>query len=82
MDVELPDQRGFGTALVGAVEKGQVAESAVDRAVRRVLRQKIELGLLDPDWDPRPPCAPARSTWTSRSTANSRTRSPSRALCC
>ncbi|WTP37494.1 glycoside hydrolase family 3 protein [Streptomyces sp. NBC_00271] len=55
MDVELPDQRGFGEALVNAVEKGQVAESAVDRAVRRVLRQKFELGLLDPDWDPRPP---------------------------
>ncbi|WP_371642133.1 glycoside hydrolase family 3 N-terminal domain-containing protein [Streptomyces mirabilis] len=55
MDVELPDQRGFGEALVSAVEKGQVADSAVDRAVRRVLRQKIELGLLDPDWDPRPP---------------------------
>ncbi|MFD8214791.1 glycoside hydrolase family 3 N-terminal domain-containing protein [Streptomyces sp. NPDC059697] len=55
MDVELPDQRGFGEALVSAVEEGQVAESAVDRAVRRVLRQKIELGLLDPGWDPRPP---------------------------
>lgn len=59
MDVELPDQRGFGEALVSAVEKGQVAESAVDRAVRRVLRQKIELGLLDPDWDPRPPAVRA-----------------------
>ncbi|MER5198623.1 glycoside hydrolase family 3 N-terminal domain-containing protein [Streptomyces sp. NPDC002755] len=55
MDVELPDQRGFGEALVGAVERGQVEESVVDRAVRRVLRQKIELGLLDSDWDPRPP---------------------------
>ncbi|MGW0877765.1 glycoside hydrolase family 3 N-terminal domain-containing protein [Streptomyces sp. NPDC002740] len=55
MDVELPDQRGFGAALVGAVERGQVEESVVDRAVRRVLRQKIELGLLDSGWDPRPP---------------------------
>ncbi|MCX4760260.1 glycoside hydrolase family 3 C-terminal domain-containing protein [Streptomyces sp. NBC_01275] len=55
MDVELPDQRGFGTALVGAVQQGLVDESVVDRAVRRVLRQKVELGLLDPDWDPRPP---------------------------
>ncbi|MFE6821705.1 glycoside hydrolase family 3 N-terminal domain-containing protein [Streptomyces sp. NPDC057690] len=55
MDVELPDQRGFGEALVGSVERGQVEESVVDRAVRRVLRQKIELGLLDSDWDPRPP---------------------------
>lgn len=55
MDVELPDQRGFGDALVHAVEQGIADEDLVDRAVRRVLRQKIELGLLDPDWDPCPP---------------------------
>ncbi|MGW3290180.1 glycoside hydrolase family 3 N-terminal domain-containing protein [Streptomyces sp. NPDC001002] len=55
MDVELPDQRGFGSALVGAVEQGLVGEELVDRAVRRVLRQKADLGLLDADWDPRPP---------------------------
>ncbi|MFJ2884778.1 glycoside hydrolase family 3 N-terminal domain-containing protein [Streptomyces sp. NPDC087305] len=55
MDVELPDQRGFGAALVHAVELGSVDEEFVDRAVRRVLRQKVDLGLLDTDWDPRPP---------------------------
>ncbi len=55
MDVELPDQRGFGTALVHAVEQGLVDEEFVDRSVRRVLRQKVDLGLLDTDWDPRPP---------------------------
>ncbi|MEV0912083.1 glycoside hydrolase family 3 N-terminal domain-containing protein [Streptomyces hokutonensis] len=55
LDVELPDQRGFGDALVHAVEQGLVGEELVDRAVRRVLRQKAELGLLDADWDPRPP---------------------------
>jgi beta-glucosidase len=55
MDVELPDQRGYGKALVAAVERGQADEADVDRAVRRVLRQKIELGLLDPGWDPAPP---------------------------
>ncbi|MFG2387134.1 glycoside hydrolase family 3 N-terminal domain-containing protein, partial [Streptomyces avermitilis] len=55
MDVELPEQRGFGDALVHAVEQGLVDADLVDRAVRRVLRQKAELGLLDPDWDPRPP---------------------------
>ncbi|MET9444350.1 glycoside hydrolase family 3 N-terminal domain-containing protein [Streptomyces sp. NPDC006610] len=54
MDVELPDQRGFGTALVEAVRRGDADEADVDRAVRRVLRQKVELGLLDADWDPRP----------------------------
>jgi beta-glucosidase len=55
MDVELPDQRGFGTALVEAVRSGQVDEAHVDRAVRRVLRQKAALGLLDAHWDPEPP---------------------------
>jgi len=55
LDVELPDQRGFGDALVHAVEQGLVGEELVDRAVRRVLFQKVELGLLDADWDPRPP---------------------------
>lgn len=55
LDVELPDQRGFGDALVHAVEQGLVGEELVDRAVRRVLSQKADLGLLDADWDPRPP---------------------------
>ncbi|MFJ8545316.1 glycoside hydrolase family 3 N-terminal domain-containing protein [Streptomyces sp. NPDC093586] len=55
MDVELPDQRGFGTALVEAVRDGRVDEADVDRAVRRVLRQKAALGLLDADWNPEPP---------------------------
>lgn len=55
MDVELPDQRGFGAVLVAAVRAGAADEADVDRAVRRVLRQKIALGLLDPGWDPVPP---------------------------
>ncbi|MFD0663465.1 glycoside hydrolase family 3 protein [Thermocatellispora tengchongensis] len=55
MDVELPDQRGFGRPLVEAVERGELDEAEVDRAVRRVLRHKIALGLCDPGWDPRPP---------------------------
>ncbi|MGW7546477.1 glycoside hydrolase family 3 N-terminal domain-containing protein [Streptomyces sp. NPDC054770] len=55
LDVELPDQRGFGPALVEAVRRSEVTEADVDRAVRRVLRQKVALGLLDPDWNPEPP---------------------------
>ncbi|MCE6995539.1 glycoside hydrolase family 3 C-terminal domain-containing protein [Saccharothrix sp. S26] len=55
MDVELPDQRGFGTRLVDAVTRGDVDETVIDRSVRRVLRQKITAGLLDPDWSPEPP---------------------------
>ncbi|WP_416980485.1 glycoside hydrolase family 3 C-terminal domain-containing protein [Streptomyces sp. T028] len=52
--MELPDQRGFGAALVEAVRAGKADEADVDRAVRRVLRQKLALGLLDADWDPVP----------------------------
>lgn len=54
LDVELPDTSGFG--LLGPlVEDGGLDEALVDRAVRRVLRQKIELGLLDPQEEA--PCA-------------------------
>jgi beta-glucosidase len=52
MDVELPDTLGFSQQLVERVTRGELDESVVDRAARRVLRQKIELGLLDPDWTP------------------------------
>ena len=54
VDVELPTVRCFGAPLIGAVERGEVAEALVDRAARRVLRQKCELGMLDPSWDPGP----------------------------
>jgi beta-xylosidase len=52
VDVELPHPRCFGAALADAVRSGQVPERLVDRAVARVLRQKCELGLLDPGWAP------------------------------
>ncbi|HWO62116.1 MAG TPA: glycoside hydrolase family 3 N-terminal domain-containing protein [Umezawaea sp.] len=52
IDVELPTVRCFGEPLRLAVERGDVDEALVDRAVRRVLAQKVELGLLDPDWSP------------------------------
>ncbi|MEO7446700.1 MAG: glycoside hydrolase family 3 N-terminal domain-containing protein, partial [Humibacillus sp.] len=52
IDVELPDTLGFGQQLVARVEAGQLDEAIVDRAAERVLRQKVELGLLDPDWTP------------------------------
>lgn len=47
--MELPTVRSYGDALVAAVREGLVAEELVDRALRRVLLQKCELGLLDPD---------------------------------
>lgn len=55
VDVELPTVKTFGAPLLEAVTAGKVPEALVDRAVRRVLVQKAELGLLDPDWSPRPP---------------------------
>nr|WSW70703.1 glycoside hydrolase family 3 C-terminal domain-containing protein [Streptomyces sp. NBC_00995] len=54
VDVELPTVRSYGDVLVDAVRDGAVDEALVDRALRRVLLQKCELGLLDPDWSPLP----------------------------
>ncbi|MEU7408601.1 glycoside hydrolase family 3 N-terminal domain-containing protein [Streptomyces sp. NPDC042638] len=54
VDVELPAPGCYGTPLVTAVRQGRVPESLVDRAARRVLLQKCELGLLDEDWRPEP----------------------------
>ncbi|TYB65289.1 glycosyl hydrolase [Nonomuraea sp. PA05] len=52
IDVELPDTLGFGQHLAERVRRGELSEAVVDRAVRRLLTQKVELGLLDPDWTP------------------------------
>ncbi len=55
IDVELPTVKTFGDAFVRAVEEGAVDVGLVDTALRRVLAQKEELGLLDPEWSPVPP---------------------------
>lgn len=52
-DVELPDTLGFGPGLVDLVKSGGLSEELVDRAAQRILLQKVELGLLDPDWSPK-----------------------------
>ena len=54
VDVELPTVKTFGQPLLDAVASGAVPERLIDRALRRVLVQKVQLGLLDPDWDPVP----------------------------
>ncbi|MDX3325613.1 MULTISPECIES: glycoside hydrolase family 3 N-terminal domain-containing protein [Streptomyces] len=54
IDVELPDVKAYGVPLTEAVSDGRVPEALVDRALRRVLTQKVSLGLLDPDWNPLP----------------------------
>jgi beta-glucosidase-like glycosyl hydrolase len=52
IDVELPDTVGFGVGLVERVRRGELPEALVDRAARRLLTQKAQLGLLDADWTP------------------------------
>jgi beta-xylosidase len=54
VDVELPTVKTFGEPLLKAIADGQVPEAHIDRALHRVLVQKVQLGLLDPDWDPVP----------------------------
>ncbi|MEV5206020.1 glycoside hydrolase family 3 N-terminal domain-containing protein [Micromonospora sp. NPDC053740] len=50
IDVELPTVDAFGDPLVQAARRGEVDEALIDCALRRVLIQKIELGLLDEGW--------------------------------
>ena len=47
VDVELPSVHCYGEPLRDALARGEVDEALVDRALRRVLTQKAELGLLD-----------------------------------
>ncbi|PVC76915.1 glycosyl hydrolase [Streptomyces sp. CS065A] len=54
VDVELPTVKTFGGPLAEAIAEGRVPEALVDRAVRRVLVQKAQLGLLDAGWRPKP----------------------------
>jgi beta-xylosidase len=52
VDVELPGTRCFGAPLLELAAAGVVPDAVIDRAVTRVLRQKLDLGLLDPGWSP------------------------------
>jgi beta-glucosidase len=54
IDVELPTGVTYLEPLRQAIAEGRIEESLIDRALRRVLRQKAELGLLDDDYDPEP----------------------------
>lgn len=54
VDVELPTVHCYGPPLLEALEDGRVDIALVDAPLRRVLRQKIEIGLLDADYDPLP----------------------------
>jgi beta-xylosidase len=54
VDVELPGPAAYLAPLIDEIEAGRCAEAHVDRALRRVLLQKLELGLLDAGWSPVP----------------------------
>ncbi|WP_051367566.1 beta-glucosidase family protein [Hamadaea tsunoensis] len=47
LDVELPSTDCFGAELLAAVASGRLSAADFDQAVRRVLRAKFALGLLD-----------------------------------
>jgi beta-glucosidase-like glycosyl hydrolase len=55
VDIELPTGDAYLGPLLAAVRAGTVDEALVDRAVRRALAQKEELGLLDETFDGEPP---------------------------
>ncbi|GAA4166739.1 glycoside hydrolase family 3 N-terminal domain-containing protein [Gryllotalpicola daejeonensis] len=56
IDVELPTGDAYLEPLAARIRAGEFDEAYVDRAVLRVLRQKEELGLLEPDvYEDEPP---------------------------
>ncbi len=59
VDVELPTVNCYGKPLQEQIRGGAVAESLVDTALRRVLTQKQEAGLLSPGFSPAPPALAA-----------------------
>jgi beta-glucosidase len=54
LDVELPDIAAYRSLHHGDPDPART-EADIDTAVRRVLRQKLELGLLDEGWAPAEP---------------------------
>ena len=58
LDVEYPRPKGFSYRMKQAVEDGRLSMEVIDRAVRRVLRTKFELGLFE---NPYPDCGKLKS---------------------
>ncbi|MFE4949599.1 glycoside hydrolase family 3 N-terminal domain-containing protein [Leifsonia sp. NPDC056665] len=54
VDVELPTGNDYLEPLAQAVLEGRIPESEVDRSVRRILEQKVRLGVFDPRVEPAP----------------------------
>ncbi|TLP72808.1 glycoside hydrolase family 3 N-terminal domain-containing protein [Nesterenkonia sphaerica] len=51
LDIELPHTGGYRT-LAAQVREDRLEEAVLDRSVRRVLTQKVKLGMLEPGWEP------------------------------
>ncbi len=47
VDVGITYESGYMLDLIAAVREGKISESLVDRAVRRILKQKFRLGLFE-----------------------------------
>ena len=71
LDVELPALDCFGEPLAAALAAGKADEALVDRAVRRVLRVKLELGLFEAPYVNADAAAAAFDTAESRALAGS-----------
>src|SRR5665647_2150297 len=59
LDIELPQSVAY-LRLASEVREGRLDEALLDRAVLRVLEQKVRFGLLGPDWDPEAQGDPSR----------------------
>lgn len=71
LDVELPELDCFGEPLQTLVEGGKADVALVDRAVRRVLRAKLELGLFESPYVDESAAEAAFDTADARSLAGS-----------
>jgi beta-xylosidase len=60
IDIELPTVHAYGEPLLEAVRSGRLEEAVIDTALRRVLGQKSDLGLLAPGWSAVPPVLAGR----------------------
>ncbi len=54
VDIELPTVSAYAEPLAAEAQAGRIDPAVIDKALRRVLSQKLALGLLDADWDPLP----------------------------
>ena len=77
VDVGISYEAAYQRPLKEGVEKGLVSQDLIDRAVRRILKQKFRLGLFE-----RPFVDLERESSTPRNIRKSRIRLPEKALSC